>query len=407
MDSNNFPTNAGAGEREGRVFSSLVRKRHYRFIHGIGRSGELTAVQPKAAGSSVLAVLTNELALHALRIAGALHVQDCFVVPMATGMTLCLTFLELRKQRPRAKYIIWPRVDQKSCFKSMLTAGFDVVVVENVLRGDELQTDVSSIQEKIEELGAENILCVHCTTSCFAPRAPDDLPAVSRICKEHGIPLIVNNAYGTQSSKCMHLIKEAARVGRLDAFVQSLDKNYMLPVGGSVFASYDRTFSQNVSRLYPGRASMSPSMDLFMTLSSMGISGYKKLLAERKEMFSYLKERLKTFAENFGERLLHTPNNQISLGMTLSTLETKKCTLLGAMLFTRNVSGARVLVPDSVQKIEGYEFVGFGAHYQNYPAPYLTLAAAIGLRKEEIDLVLHRLEKCLKQLASTVRQESS
>lgn len=78
------------------------------------------------------------------------------------------------------------------------------------------------------------------------------LPALALICKKHDVPLIVNNAYGTQSSKCMHLLEEAARVGRVDAFVQSLDKNYMVPVGGSLLASYDSEFSLRISKVYPG-----------------------------------------------------------------------------------------------------------------------------------------------------------
>ena len=57
MDSNNFiglllapspQENVGVGEREGRVYSQLVASRHYRLAHGIGRSGEIDAVQPKA-----------------------------------------------------------------------------------------------------------------------------------------------------------------------------------------------------------------------------------------------------------------------------------------------------------------------------------------------------------------------
>src|SRR2546422_801334 len=47
MDSNNFLGNVGVGEREGRVFSDVVRKRNYYFSHGIGRSGDITANQPK------------------------------------------------------------------------------------------------------------------------------------------------------------------------------------------------------------------------------------------------------------------------------------------------------------------------------------------------------------------------
>lgn len=174
MDSNNFHGNCGAGEREGRVFSRIVADRHYRLSHGIGRSGELLSVQPKAAGSSIVAKLANCLALDALRMAGATHVADCFVVPMATGMTLCLTFLALRYIRPTAKFIIWPRVDQKSCYKSMVTAGFIPIVVENVMVGEELHCDVDDVDRKLRELGVGNVLCIHCTTSCFAPRAPDE-----------------------------------------------------------------------------------------------------------------------------------------------------------------------------------------------------------------------------------------
>lgn len=70
MDSNNFPANCGVGEREGRIFSSLVGRRCFGLSHGIGRSGDLREPQPKAAGSSILARLTNSLALDLIRAAG-------------------------------------------------------------------------------------------------------------------------------------------------------------------------------------------------------------------------------------------------------------------------------------------------------------------------------------------------
>ena len=47
MDSNNFPHPVGVGEREARVASSLVARRHYGLAHGIGRSGNIAAEQPK------------------------------------------------------------------------------------------------------------------------------------------------------------------------------------------------------------------------------------------------------------------------------------------------------------------------------------------------------------------------
>ena len=45
---------------------------------------------------------------------------------------------------------------------------------------------------------------------------------------------------------------QASRVGRVDAFVQSTDKNYMVPVGGAVIAGFDAKFMEKISKLYPG-----------------------------------------------------------------------------------------------------------------------------------------------------------
>jgi len=47
MDSNNFLGSAGVGEREARVACPLVARRHYGLAHGIGRSGDIAAPQPK------------------------------------------------------------------------------------------------------------------------------------------------------------------------------------------------------------------------------------------------------------------------------------------------------------------------------------------------------------------------
>ncbi|KAG1928040.1 O-phosphoseryl-tRNA(Sec) selenium transferase [Pimephales promelas] len=410
MDSNNFLGNCGVGEREGRVASSLVARRHYRLIHGIGRSGDIAAVQPKAAGSSLLNKITNSVVLDVLKFTGVRSVSSCFVVPMATGMSLTLCFLTLRHRRPGARYILWPRIDQKSCFKSMVTAGFEPVVIENVLEGDELRTNMEEVERKIEELGAKNILCVHSTTSCFAPRVPDRLEELAVLCAKHNIPHIVNNAYGMQSSKCMHLIQQGARVGRIDAFVQSLDKNFMVPVGGAIIAGFDESFIKEISKMYPGRASASPSLDVLITLLTLGASGYKKLLSERKELYSHLAQELKALAERHGERLLHTPHNPISLAVSLNRLQTHSnaaVTQLGSMLFTRQVSGARVVPLGVEQTVSGHTFNGFMSHTDSYPCPYLNAASAIGITKEDITLCIKRLEKCLKSLSKEDSAEIS
>ena len=54
-----------------------------------------------------------------------------------------------------------------------VSLGFEPVVLENKLEGDELRTDVDTMEKKVQELGPEMVLCVMTTTSCFAPRAPD------------------------------------------------------------------------------------------------------------------------------------------------------------------------------------------------------------------------------------------
>jgi hypothetical protein len=45
---------------------------------------------------------------------------------------------------------------------------------------------------------------------------------------------------------------QAGRVGRVDAFVQSTDTNFMVPVGGSVVAAFEPTFIEKLSKNYPG-----------------------------------------------------------------------------------------------------------------------------------------------------------
>ena len=47
-------------------------------------------------------------------------------------------------------------------------------------------------------------------------------------------------------------LPQAARIGRVDAFVQSTDKNFMVPVGGAIVAGFDEKFIDTVSKTYPG-----------------------------------------------------------------------------------------------------------------------------------------------------------
>ncbi|RCN30164.1 putative O-phosphoseryl-tRNA(Sec) selenium transferase [Ancylostoma caninum] len=96
--------------------------RCFSLSHGIGRSGNIGDIQPKALGSSMLACLANEFALHALQEIGVVTCKAALVVPLCTGMALSLCMGSWRKSRPMAKYVLWLRVDQKSCFKILLSS---------------------------------------------------------------------------------------------------------------------------------------------------------------------------------------------------------------------------------------------------------------------------------------------
>ncbi|KAH8052160.1 transferase [Aureococcus anophagefferens] len=365
MDSNNFGNNVGVGEREARVISPLVRRRHFGLAHGVGRSGDIAAVQPKAAGSSLLAKLSNHLALDALREAGNTEFTAALVLPCATGLSLALCLLSVRNRPGNAakKKVLWCRIDQKSCFKGILLAGLEPVVVSptrdrgvgsppdhaRLLKkkkakgadapppppppsglGDELLTDLPALEARLDALG-DDVLAVVTTTSCFAPRAPgqekgdstrapDDVAAVARLCAAREVAHVVNNAYGVQCARSSATLSRACRVGRVDLVVQSTDKNFLVPVGGAVVASPDAAMVAEVGRGYPGRASATPSQDLLVTLLGLGRRGWRGLLDGREALLDAFGAKLRALAAKHGERVLETPHNRISFGVTLERL---------------------------------------------------------------------------------------
>ena len=50
----------------------------------------------------------------------------------------------------------------------------------------------------------------------------------------------------------------------------------------------------------------------------MGTAGYKALMDERRENYKLLKEEMTKVAEKYGERVLETRNNPISIGKSKS-----------------------------------------------------------------------------------------
>ena len=73
-------------------------------------TGSQQHLDVQAAGSSLLAKLTNLLVMDALKLAGMSDISAASVLPLATGMALTSVLLSLKQLRPpTAKYVIWPR----------------------------------------------------------------------------------------------------------------------------------------------------------------------------------------------------------------------------------------------------------------------------------------------------------
>lgn len=124
-----------------------------------------------------------------------------------------------------------------------------------------------------------------------------------------------------------------------------------------------------------------------------------------------LRDTVAAVAERHGEAVLMTPDNPVSIAVTLGragdgaapALRSEALTALGSQLFTRLVSGARVVVPTGSKRVEGVHFEGFGAHVRDYPTAYFTVASALGQRDEEIDLFARRLGVVLAQFRAAAR----
>ncbi|CAF4380127.1 unnamed protein product, partial [Adineta steineri] len=180
---------------------------------------------------------------------------------------------------------------------------------------------------------------------CFAPRAIDNIQSLSNLCETYSIPHLINNAYGLQSTKIIHEIEQVKRSnGRIDYIVQSTDKNFLVPVGGSIVLTYNSQLFDQLSHAYPGRASITPTTDMFITLLSMGKKGLLDLIEQRKRLFNIFYEKLSQWAKDNNECIISSKQfSPISIAITLKNLLNKDVTELGSMLFTRRISGARVV----------------------------------------------------------------
>jgi O-phospho-L-seryl-tRNASec:L-selenocysteinyl-tRNA synthase len=377
MDTDKDPKGVRIGEREARVASPFVSKLAHGFCQGVGRSGNIAAAQPKAAGSSLTYFFANKLALDMLQRAGTPNLQSACVLPLATGMTIGLA-VSVARDDLKKREVVYPRVDHNSPLKGMRLVGMKVRIVESEVFGDAVRVPINKLSEAIDEKTAAIVT----TTTFFPPREPDDIKAVAKLAAEKNIFHIINNAYGVQSRQIMKLIRGAIDAGRVDAVVQSTDKNFLTPIGGSIVASPNPDFAERVSKMYAGRASAAPIIQCLAAILSLGTKGYEKARDEQEHNRELLEKCLKKVAEKHDERLLNI-FNPIAAAMTLTKHDTKK---VGYNMFALRVTGPRVL-----------EETDFGVCCKKYHSPYITINAAIGSTEKDIELAASKLDEVLKQ----------
>lgn len=282
--------------------------------------------------------------------------------------------------------------------RSLPMKGLEPVIIHTRRESSgQLVTDVDAFRERIESIGPDQIVCLFSCTSCFAPRATDKVVELAALAAQFDLPHLINNAYGLTSSFALHQIERACRTGRVDLFVQSTDKNFMVPVGGAIVASPTSQAIIDLAKMYPGRGSSSQSTDLLITLLAMGRRGYQRLLDERKANFEYLRDRLREFSETRPKlSVIESKDNRISLALSLDIADDKVVTSIGSKLFRRHVMGVRAIPKRTEVDVEGIKFHSWGNHTDDSMPAYLTVAAAIGMKRQEVDLFMDKLESVLK-----------
>eukprot|EP00702_Spironucleus_salmonicida_P005968 EST47259.1 O-phosphoseryl-tRNA(Sec) selenium transferase [Spironucleus salmonicida] len=379
-DFNNHQS-SGAGEREGRVFSSLVQQRHYGFSHGIGRSGDLLEDQPKAAGSSLLHRITRNLACHALQKCG-FQAKDTLITPFCVGMSINYIIQHLK-----LKTIAWIRMDQKSVPKAIQLSGAKIIVINTIAKNNYVIGDYNQL-----ELIINDVDCVISTTSCFSPRVPDNMQQICQIVGKNKKYHIVNNAYGIHS-EIMHQLNKYPSINFV---VSSLDKNFMIPVSGCLIYSKYKQQIQDLGKSYAGRASGSQIIDLFITLLELGQMGIAQLQKQRRNIFELFVNELQKIPQIVVTTI---PDNDISFYFYFTDQSKYEAKKISSELFRSGISGSKALIKGKTEFFQTFILEDFGRGGVHDFPDYITCAASIGMQQTEV----YNYIKKLKQIISSVQ----
>jgi O-phospho-L-seryl-tRNASec:L-selenocysteinyl-tRNA synthase len=379
LDTDKDPEAARVGEREARIASPFIGQLSAGFNHGVGRSGQLVAPQPKAPGSSLMQQVANDVALDAIRKLGLSNMKSGIVTPLSTGMSISLILSALRREQG-IKHVLFPRIDHASPHRAIAFAGLEETVIPTIINGDAVQADLGNLEKRVKNTESCAVLA---TTTFFPPRETDPVKEIARLCTENATPLVINNAYGVQSEKTMGEIRSAADAGRVDAVVQSSDKNFLAPVGGSIIVSPSGAFIEQVTETYAGRASAAPIVQTLAALLAIGFDKYKNLRQQQTENLAFLSDRMHELADKFGQQVLSVWN-PVACAITTDGIDVRE---LGARLYNARVTG-----PRAVEKGES------GSSCDGYPHSYLVMNAAIGASRDDVETATSKLATEWRQL---------
>lgn len=374
LDTDKDPEAARVGEREARVASPYVGRLSAGFNHGIGRSGKLAAPQPKAPGASQMQQVANNVSLDAIRKLGLSNMKAGLVTPLSTGMTISLVLGALRREYG-VKRVLYPRIDHTSPHRAIALSGLEEIVVPTLIEGDAVQMDLGFLEKEIKNSDSSAVLA---TTTFFPPRESDPMKEIAKVCAEKDIPLVINNAYGVQSERVMSEIRAAVDAGRVDAVVQSSDKNFLAPVGASIVVTPKKGFIDSIADTYAGRATAAPVVQTLAALLAIGLDTYKDLQKEQLENKALLDEKMNEIAEKLGQRVLSVWN-PVACAITMDGLDVRE---IGARLYNARVTGPRAV-----------EKGAMGSSAENYPHSYIVMNAAIGASKNDVDTATTKLYK--------------
>lgn len=146
-------------------------------------------------------------------------------------------------------------------------------------------------------------------------------------------------------------------------------------MGASVVYAKQAALVEQIGKMYPGRASAQSILDLFITLGQLGEAGYRELLERQRAEYARLIEN---------SELVPVLNNLVSAYLPGDRVKNAQ---LGAKLYTRGISGARLDRRGTNLKIGENTLTNFGTHGADGIEAFVC-AASIGAREGEAQTVL-------------------